>query len=161
MLSDAIAACQASTLSGYGQSVSAVGYGLSQAPGAAVPANACGAFWEGATSTTVLLPTPPNTLNAVSQCDPTCTHPNCLCDGACPCDQRYIGCVEQSYCVMEPLAPRVEGSCSDDSQCQPGFGCSNGSCVTAGHACVTNSDCPAGPSVMCVARGIAITGICQ
>jgi hypothetical protein len=156
MLSDAIAACQASTLSGYGQSVSAVGFGLSQAPGAAVPANACGAFWEGATSTAVLLAG--NGLSVVSQCDPACQTPHCICGGQCACDPARIGCTQSAYCVMEPLAPSVDGACTADSQCQPGFRCSNGACAAAGHACVTTGDCPTG---MCVSRGIAITGTCQ
>jgi hypothetical protein len=155
-LPDEVAACRQHTLDDFGQAVSAVGAGLASDPANGVIMNACGAFFISATLPTLDLAGPGTALTSI-MCNAGCTLPACVCYQTCPCSPVMVGCTQGSYCVMEPLGPTVEGACGSSAQCQPGFLCSSGICVNAGHACVTDADCPSGT---CMAKG-NVTGVCQ
>jgi hypothetical protein len=159
-LTAAMAACRQSAIDGYGMALTDLGVGASPIVSTAVPTGACGAYWTGGGSLSVVLAGPAGVLGAVPQCDSNCTHPACTCS-TCSCQSNQIGCTQSAWCVMDPLAPTMDGPCAANSDCPPGLRCASGACTDGGRACSIGADCgPVGPS--CTWRGgNGVTGLCQ
>lgn len=156
----ALATCQLETDAGYGRAASALASLSPNAPQqTAAPLGACGSFLHG--SPNVVIDAELGNLTASRTCVNPCTSLACTCT-TCNCAGQQRACAQKFYCVMDPLAPRVEGPCTASGQCPPGMLCQLGTCTSASQPwCVVQADCP-GSGDDCNARGGGSqTGICQ